>query len=117
MNGCKKKSRNSSARHCNDKSLDKFKEHFSQHTKSFVLIGGVAYHEWLASQRLEFRATRDIDIVLIVEALKQAFIARLWEFVEAGQYEIRWRATGKRELFRFSKPKDDTYPALHELFS
>ena len=49
------------------KGLDKFKAHFAQHTKSFVLIGGVACHEWLATQGLEFRATRDIDIVLIVE--------------------------------------------------
>ena len=86
-------------------------------TKSFVLIGGVACHEWLATQGLEFRATRDIDIVLIVEALDQGFIARFREFVEAGQYEIRERATGKRELCRFSKPKDDTYPAVLELFS
>ncbi len=99
------------------KGLDKFKAHFAQHTKSFVLIGGVACHEWLATQGLEFRATRDIDIVLIVEALDQGFIARFWEFVEAGQYEIRERATGKRELYRFSKPKDDTYPAMLELFS
>ncbi|HLW86465.1 MAG TPA: nucleotidyl transferase AbiEii/AbiGii toxin family protein [Candidatus Sulfotelmatobacter sp.] len=99
------------------KGLDKFKAHFAQHTKSFVLIGGVACHEWLATQGLEFRATRDIDIVLIVEALDQEFIARFWEFVEAAQYEIRERATGKRELYRFSKPKDDTYPAMLELFS
>jgi hypothetical protein len=99
------------------KGLDKFKAHFAQHTKSFVLIGGVACHEWLATQGLEFRATRDIDIVLIVEALDQGCIARFWEFVEAGQYEIRERATGKRELYRFSKPKDDTYPTMLELFS
>jgi hypothetical protein len=93
------------------KGLEKFKAHFTQHTKSFVLIGGVACHEWLAAQGLEFRATKDIDIVLIVEALDQGFIARFWEFVEAGHYEIRERATGKRELYRFSKTKDDTYPA------
>jgi hypothetical protein len=99
------------------KGLDKFKAHFAQHTKSFVLIGGVACHEWLATQGLEFRATRDIDIVLIVEALDQGFIARFWEFVEAAQYEIRERATRKRELYRFSKPQDDTCPAMLELFS
>jgi hypothetical protein len=76
------------------KGLDKFKVHFAQHTKSFVLIGGVACHEWLATQDLEFRATRDIDIVLIVESLDQGFVVRFWEFVDAGPYEIRERATG-----------------------
>ena len=52
--------------------LDKFEAHFAQHTKSFALIGGVACHQWLASQGLEFRATKDLDIVLIVEALDGA---------------------------------------------
>jgi hypothetical protein len=32
-------------------------------------------------------------------------------------YETRQRATGKRELCRFSKPKDDTYPTELELCS
>lgn len=99
------------------KGLDKFREHFAKNAGSFVLIGGVACHEWLASQGLEFRATKDIDIVLVVEAIDQAFVARFWEFVEAGKYAIRERAAGGRELYRFSKPADDTYPVMLELFS
>ena len=99
------------------KGLDKFRAHFAKHQGAFVLIGGVACHEWLASQGLQFRATRDIDIVLIIEALSQAFVARFWEFVEAAKYTIREKATGGRELFRFSKPEDETYPAMLEIFS
>jgi hypothetical protein len=81
-----------------------------------VLIGGVACHEWLASQGLEFRATTDIDIVLIIEAVDQSFVKRLWDFVEAGKYEIREKAEGQRELYRFSRPKEDGYPAMLEIF-
>jgi hypothetical protein len=99
------------------KGLDKFRAHFAQHRKAYVLIGGVACHEWLASQGRQFRATRDIDVVLIIEALDQAFVARFWEFVEAGRYTIREKAEGRRELYRFSKPEDDTYPAMLEIFS
>jgi hypothetical protein len=44
----------------------------------------VACHEWLASQSLEFRATKDMDIVLVVEALDETFVKRFWEFIEAG---------------------------------
>jgi len=99
------------------KGLDKFRAHFAQHRKAFVLIGGVACHEWLASQGLQFRITKHIDVVLVIEALDQAFVARLWEFVEAAKYAIRERAAGDRELYRFSKPEDDTYPAMLEIFS
>jgi hypothetical protein len=99
------------------KGLDKFQEHFGQYRGSFVLIGGVACHEWLASQGLTFRATKDLDIVLIIEALDQAFVERFWQFIEAGQYEIRERAEGGRELYRFSRPKAADYPTMIEIFS
>jgi hypothetical protein len=98
------------------KGLDKFRAHFEQSRDAFVLIGGVACHEWLASQGLPFRATKDIDLVLIIEALDRSFTNRLWEFIEAGGYEIREK-DGNRELYRFSKPKDDSYPAMIEIFS
>ena len=65
--------------------LDLFREHFAGHKNAFVLIGGVACHEWLAAQGLAFRATKDMDMVLIVEALDAAFVKRFWEFIEAGK--------------------------------
>jgi len=99
------------------KGLDKFREHFKQDREAFVLIGGVACHEWLASQNLAFRATKDIDVVLIVEALDQSFVKRFWDFIDAGGYEIREKVEGERELYRFSRPKDDAYPAMVEIFS
>ena len=98
------------------KGLDKFRAHFEQTREAFVLIGGVACHEWLAAQGLPFRATKDIDLVLVIEALDQSFVERLWAFIEAGRYEVRERA-GERELYRFSKPEDDSYPAMIEIFS
>lgn len=97
--------------------LDRFREHFAEHRKAFVLIGGVACHEWLSTLGLEFRATKDMDIVLVVEALDQEFVKRFWEFVEAGKYQVREKASGARELFRFSKPQDETYPVMLEIFS
>jgi len=99
------------------KGLDKFQEHFNEFRTSFVLIGGVACHEWLASQGLPFRATKDLDIVLIIEALDQSFVERFWQFIEAAQYEVRERAEGGRELYRFSRPKDVAYPTMIETFS
>jgi len=55
--------------------------------------------------------------VLVVEALDRGFVKRFWEFVEAGKYQVREKATGGRELYRFSKPQDEAYPAMLEIFS
>jgi hypothetical protein len=80
--------------------LDLFREHFADYRKSFVLIGGVACHEWLATQGLEFRVTKDMDMVLIVEALDAAFVKRFWEFIEAGKYKGRYKAEDGRQLYQ-----------------
>jgi hypothetical protein len=97
--------------------LDRFREHFADHKKAFVLIGGVACHEWLSTLGLEFRATKDMDVVLVIEAVDQVFVQRFWEFVEAGKYQLREKANGARELYRFSNPQDEAYPVMVEIFS
>jgi hypothetical protein len=97
--------------------LDLFREHFADYRKAFVRIGGVACHEWLSTRGLDFRATKDMDMVLIVEALDALFVKRLWEFIEAGKYEGRFRAEDGRQLYRFEKPQDERYPTMIEIFS
>jgi len=44
-------------------------------------------------------------------------VKRFWEFIEAGKYQAREKATGERELYRFHKPQDEAYPVMLELFS
>jgi hypothetical protein len=97
--------------------LDLFREHFADYRKAFVLIGGVACHEWLSTQGLEFRATKDMDMVLIVEALDAAFVKRFWEFIEVGKYQGRFEAEDGRQLYRFDKPQNERYPTMIEIFS
>ena len=57
------------------KGLDLFRERFRAFEGAFVLIGGAACHEWFATQGAEFRPTKDLDIVLIVEMVDPAFVA------------------------------------------
>ena len=66
---------------------------------------------------LEFRATKDLDIVLCVEALDLSFAKAFWEFVEAGQYRLQETTTGEKRFYRFHKPRVDAYPAMLELFA
>ncbi|MDB5098374.1 MAG: hypothetical protein JWM80_2795 [Cyanobacteria bacterium RYN_339] len=100
------------------KGLDIFKDHFAGHEDKYILIGGTASGMALEGADLAFRATKDLDIVLVVEALDVAFGAAFWTFIKAGGYEIRQIAdTGKPMFYRFQKPTDERYPAMLELFS
>ena len=97
--------------------IDRFRAHFAGHEHQYVLIGGAACELIMDEVGLDFRATKDLDIVLVVEALDSAFAARFWAFVEEGDYEIRESSEGAKVLYRFQKPKAEGYPAMLELFS
>jgi hypothetical protein len=100
------------------KGLDLFRQHFAAHADQYVLIGGTAATLAMDDAGLDFRATRDLDIVLDVEALNATFGATFWTFVEQGRYEIRQASdTGRPVHYRFSKPEDRRFPAMLELFS
>lgn len=100
--------------------LDVFGQHFSEFRDQYVLIGGVA--SWLTMDEAgqSFRATKDLDIVLVIEALNAQFVGAFWDFVRAGGYAIRQVGgiDGQRPVFyRFQNPENEAYPAQLELFS
>ena len=97
--------------------LEKFKRHFAGLEDCFVLIGGAACDVWMGENGLEFRTTRDLDLVLIVEALRSEFFRRFWSFVKDGRYESLQQSGQKPEFYRFRKPGAAEYPFMIELFS
>src|SRR3989304_7931645 len=93
--------------------LDVFREYFAGHADQFVLIGGTAATLAMEDAGLEFRATKDLDIVLHIEALNAAFGEVFWKFVEKGRYKIRQASdTGKPVFYRFQKQAKERIPAL-----
>lgn len=66
---------------------------------------------------LSFRVTKDLDIVLHVESLDAEFARAFWAFVIDGGYEFKEKSTGKPTLYRFSKPTEQSFPYMLELFS
>jgi len=66
------------------KGLARFRDHFREERGQYVLIGGVAAMHWLEQAALQARATKDLDIVLLVEGRESGFQHRFWEFVRAG---------------------------------
>lgn len=97
--------------------LDLFRERFRKFQNSIILIGGAACDEWFMDQGLPFRATKDLDIVLIVEAIDRECVGSLRAFIDDGGYEIRERTQGSTVLYRFSKPSIETFPFMLEFFS
>ena len=99
------------------KGIDRFKAYFRDYTDQYVLIGGAACDISFGSNNAEFRATRDLDVVLIAEALTREFGQRFWEFIRDGGYQNRAKSTGASQFYRFDKPTQEGFPAMIELFA
>lgn len=99
------------------KGLNQFSMHFKDFNDRYVLIGGTACFLALDEAGLEFRATKDLDIVLCLEALDAEFAKVFWGFIKLGRYKNTQKSTGKKLFYRFYDPEDDTFPYMLELFS
>jgi hypothetical protein len=99
------------------KGLDLFREHFRGFADRYLLIGGTACDLAMGEAGLEFRATRDLDIVLCIEALDKEFVEAFWSFIRDGNYRVQEKSTGGKQYYRFQKPETKGYPSMLELFS
>ena len=66
--------------------LNIFRDYFADDTDKYVLIGGAACDIVFTSNDATFRATKDLDMVLIVEALSPEFGEKFWKFIDEGGY-------------------------------
>jgi hypothetical protein len=99
------------------KGLELFSSHFREHTDRFILIGGTACDLLFTEAGIDFRATKDLDIVLVLEKMTNEFGTAIWEFVKRGRYEQTQQDTEKRKYYRFNNPSEPEYPYMLELFS
>lgn len=97
--------------------IEKFKEWFRGFEDSYAIIGGTACDLLMSEEGLDFRGTKDIDLVLIVEAVTLEFGKRFWEFVRSAGYAHQNKSTGQPQFYRFSHPAESGYPFMIELFS
>lgn len=95
----------------------KFKERFQGYENQYVIIGGTACDLIMENEEIPFRATKDIDIVLIVESITAEFGKQFWEYVKEAGYEHLNKSTGKAQFYRFSVPRSKEYPYMIEIFS
>ena len=96
--------------------MDIFKSWFQGYQDNYIIIGGAACDSVISDADLTPRATKDIDIILVVEALSDSFVARFWEFVRTGGYKRCEQEIEKRNAYRFLNPSDGHFPKQVELF-
>lgn len=97
--------------------IEKFKEYFEDYSGQYVFIGGTACSILLDEIGTSFRATKDLDMVLLIEALDESFGDVFWKFIKDGNYEHKQQSTGNEQFYRFSKPRGAGFPEMIELFS
>lgn len=95
----------------------KFKERFQGFENQYVIIGGTACDLIMENEDLPFRATKDVDIVLIVEAITAEFGRQFWRYIKEAEYEHLNKSTGNAQFYRFASPKSKEYPYMIEIFS
>ncbi|HLT41835.1 MAG TPA: hypothetical protein VKZ95_03945 [Sphingobacteriaceae bacterium] len=66
---------------------------------------------------LKARSTKDIDIILVVEAISSDFIQAFWRFVKDGNYNRKEVSDDERQYYRFMDPEFIDFPYQLELFS
>jgi hypothetical protein len=96
--------------------IDSFKEKFKDYTDDYTIIGGAACDILLTEADLSFRATKDIDMILIMEDHFPEFASIFWEYIKEGGYKCGWKNSEDMHFYRFTEGKRG-YPTMIELFS
>ncbi len=99
------------------KGFDNFKNWFRGYENQYTIIGGTACDILMTEEGMDFRATKDIDLVLIFEAITPEFGRQFWDFIRAGEYQHCNKSTGVPQFYRFTNPNSSEYPTMIELFS
>lgn len=97
--------------------IDRFRDRFRGYEEQYAIIGGTACDLLMSEEGMDFRATKDIDLVLIVEAITPEFGKQFWQFIKDAGYEHRNKSTGLPQFYRFTHPTAAGYPFMIELFS
>lgn len=82
----------------------------------FVIIGGSAASVLMEEQELEFRPTKDIDLVILTNTSGE-LNSRISDYVKAGAYSVKEATEGSPKYYRFSSPVGGEYPKVLEIFA
>lgn len=96
--------------------LDSFRDKFQNFGDCYTVIGGTACDILMTDADKEFRLTKDIDMILILEDRQVEFTKVFWEYIKEGGYKCGWKNHDDMCFYRFTEPTAG-YPIMIELFS
>lgn len=73
--------------------METFREAFYGYEDCYTIIGGTACDILMNNAHLAFRATRDIDMILLIENRFEEFGEVLWKFIKDGAYRCGWKSS------------------------
>ncbi len=85
--------------------LDIFADKFKEFSENYIIVGGTACSLLLGDAGIDFRATKDIDMIITVEEISRAFGETFWQFIKEGGYEVYQSREGVPQFFRFKNPQ------------
>lgn len=97
--------------------FDSFRERFEGYEDCYTIIGGTACDILMSEVGLDFRATKDIDMILLIEERFAEFSAAFWKYIKDGGYTCGWKSSELPHFYRFTEPQTAGYPVMLELFS
>lgn len=97
--------------------FDSFKEKFKGYEDCYTIIGGTACDILMNEAGLNFRATKDIDMILLIEERFSEFAAVFWSYIKDGGYKCGWKSSEVPHFYRLTEPQAAGYPVMIELFS
>ena len=95
------------------KGLESFIEQFREFPNCYTVIGGAACDILMTEAGLEFRATKDIDMILVLEGDFPGFGHKFWEYIAAaGKIVSRFIFIASRNRSgRISQSRLSCFPA------
>ena len=75
--------------------MESFVQKFRDYADCYTIIGGAACDILMTEADTEFRATRDIDMILIMEARYRKFVKVFREYILEGRYRFGWKNSDK----------------------
>ena len=90
--------------------IDRFREYFVAHEDQYAIIGGAACDLLFDSAGLDFRATRDIDMVLCVEVVDVGSRAHSRRSLMPADIEPASVAAGRRSSTGSTAPQTGAFP-------
>jgi hypothetical protein len=97
------------------KGLDEFRKHFQGFEAHYRIIGGTACEVYISEAHFVARATKDIDLLIVLENYDEPFNTRLWEFIRNAGYKSLAKDMSEQKFYRFENPTDRRFPVKLEL--